>query len=196
MTSIPYRPTGAPTGQPTSQPTLSTGAITTSTWSTVMKQYHYQGSYYISTTDKGSSSAVMQLASSSYGSNSNSIYAWQRIMTASSGGGGFQLSFEGKISTSSTADGIFVFFGTSSIPENQGTSSIGSGILIGFDIYNSKIELRKSTSGTNSQLTQYTSYSSAKSGNWESYTITYSADTTNTWKVDDLITKHLSGRSA
>jgi hypothetical protein len=32
-------------------------------------------------------------------------------------------------------------------------------------------------------MTSYTSYTSAKSGNWEAYTITYSAETTNTWKV-------------
>jgi hypothetical protein len=148
-----------------------------------MKKYHDTGSFTIITTDSGSSSAVMQLGSSSYSQYSNSVYAWQRIMTDSTGGGGFQLSFEVKIATSAIADSIFVFFGTSSIPQNQDTSSIGSGILIGFDIYNSKIVLKKSTSGTNSELTTYTSYTSAKSGNWESYTITYSAHTTNTWKV-------------
>ena len=184
MTSIPYRPTGAPTGQPSSQPTLSTSGITTSTWSTVMKQSHLAGSYYISSSGSGSSTE-MHLASSSYTSTANVVYAWQNILSATSGGGGFQLSFEFKIGSSAVADSIYAFFGTSSLPSAEDSTTCGAGIIVALDVYSTVpkgIYLRKvSSSGTNTKLASYTSFSA--SGSWESCTITYSASATNTWKV-------------
>jgi hypothetical protein len=127
----------------------------------------------------------MQLASYGVTSTSNVIYAWQNILSATSGGGGFQLSFEFKIGSSALADSIYVFFGTSSLPSAEDSTTCGAGIIVALDVYSAVpkgIYLRKvSSSGTNSKLASYTSFSA--SGSWETCTITYSAATTNTWKV-------------
>jgi hypothetical protein len=159
--------------------------VTTTTWSTSMTQHHTKGSFNITTTDSGTSSAEMQLTSISYGSTSNSIYMAESPQSAT--GGGFTLSYEIKVDSASVADSIFAFIGTSSIPSQEDTTTAGTGMIIAFIVYQyatsgKGIYLRKTTSSSYSTVATYTSGVTA-SGNWESITITYTPSSTNTWKV-------------
>ena len=159
--------------------------VTTTTWSTSMTQHHTRGSFNITTTDSGTSSAEMQLTSISYGSTSNSIYMAESPQSTT--GGGFTLSYEIKVDSSSVADSIFAFIGTSSIPSQEDTTTAGNGMIIAFIVYQFAtsgrgIYLRKTTSSSYSTVATYTSGVTA-SGNWETITITYTPSSTNTWKV-------------
>jgi hypothetical protein len=162
--------------------TMTSADVTTSTWSTEMTQYHARGSYYISTTNSGTSSAEMQLVSYYYTSTCNAVYKEESPQSAS--GGGFTLSFQIKIATYSNADSIYAFIGTSKVPTTESPTDAGTGMVIAFDVYKWNppgIYLTKTTSSANSKLATYSSFSA--SGSWESVTITYTPSSTNTWKV-------------
>jgi hypothetical protein len=149
-----------------------------------MQQHHEKGSFYITTTNSGTSDAEMQLVSSSAMYTSNSIYRVGRPQSETSNG--FTLSFQLKIDWWSEADAIFAFFGTSRVPDNEWPPYPGnSSIVIGFNIYRygpQGIYLRRvNSTGYYSTLASYSEFYA--SGNWESVTITYIPSSSNSWKV-------------
>jgi hypothetical protein len=161
--------------------------VTTSTWSTSMTQYHSAGTYYISTTNSGSSSAEMQFTSIGTKAVSNAVYMSESPQSTT--GGGFTLSYEMKIDSSSLADEMFTFIGLSSVPSSSGITTSGNGVTVSFNVYSNSgngaypgIYLYKVSSSAVTTLASYTTGVSA-SGSWESFTIQYTPSSTNTWKV-------------
>ena len=152
-----------------------------------MTQYHARGDFSISTSGSGSSTE-MQLTSKDVASTCNYVYKSESPQSTT--GGGFTLSYQFKVDSSSEADEVYAFIGhsTSGIPTSGDSTSTSNGMIITFSIYTGNsdipagIYLRKTTSSTNTKLATYTSGISA-SGNWESFTVQYTPSSTNTWKV-------------
>jgi hypothetical protein len=160
---------------------MTSADVTTSTWSTAMTQYHYQGSFSIITTNSGTSAAEMQLTSTAYKSTVNAVYKSESPQ--SSTGGGFTLSLEIK-AANAVADAIYVFIGQSSVPISEGPTGCGIGMLVAFTVYAKRpngIYLLKTSLGASTTLMYYSGF--AASGYWEPVVITYTPTSTNTWQV-------------
>jgi hypothetical protein len=152
-------------------------------WYTTLTLNHGSGTY--TAVSSGAAPDIeYQLVSSSYGSTANTFYQSLRIQDYST----FTLYFEIKISTSSVADAIWFFVGSTSIPSTE--ASPYNGYLLNFDVYSFNAFsargiylLNGGASGATGTSVASNTSTNFLAGTWKSVVVKYTKGTTNTWVI-------------